>query len=101
MQARLPFVRQTRYSWKSCMPSASVCCSTSRIRPSCGRLIASSDEVPGEEGRSASRGFGPAMGYVAVQVDGACWRTIDLGSELKWAVRRNSRLELPSGSFAH
>ncbi len=32
-------------------------------------LIASSDEVPGEEGRSASRGFGPAMGYVAVQVE--------------------------------
>jgi RimJ/RimL family protein N-acetyltransferase len=30
-------------------------------------LTASSDELPGEEGRSASRGFGPALGFTAVQ----------------------------------
>lgn len=32
-------------------------------------LTASSDELPGEEGRSASRGFGPALGFEAMQVE--------------------------------
>lgn len=39
--------------------------------------------------------LGSRAAYLAVQMEGASWRTVDLGSELKWAVRRNSRLELP------
>ena len=39
-------------------------------------LTASSDELPGEEGRSASRGFGAALGFVAEQVE--VRRDIDL-----------------------
>lgn len=39
-------------------------------------LTATSEELPGEEGRSASRGFGAAMGYVAEQVE--VRRDIDL-----------------------
>lgn len=39
-------------------------------------LTASSDELPGEEGRSASRGFCAAMGFVAEQVE--VRRDIDL-----------------------
>ncbi|CAN5202252.1 GNAT family N-acetyltransferase [soil metagenome] len=30
-------------------------------------LTAASDELPGEQGRSASRGFGPALGFAAMQ----------------------------------
>lgn len=39
-------------------------------------LTATSEELPGEEGRSASRGFGPALGFVAEQVE--VRRDIDL-----------------------
>lgn len=39
-------------------------------------LIAMSEELPGEEGRSASRGFGPAVGFEPAQVE--VRRDIDL-----------------------
>jgi len=34
--------------------------------------------------------------YVAVQVEGGPWRTVDPGAELVWPVRRNNRFESPA-----
>jgi hypothetical protein len=52
-------------------------------------------------GEVASMGFRPAAdvtaraAYLAVQVEGGPWRSLDFGGELSWPVRRASRLEPP------